>query len=57
MTKLDDIIATGNRGWQAGPGQLMLDSHIECADGYRLSGEVRQYLDLDGDDARGGETS
>ena len=23
MTKLNDTIATGNRGWQAGPGQLM----------------------------------
>ena len=23
MSKLESIIATGNRGWQAGPGQLM----------------------------------
>lgn len=35
MTKLNDTIATGNRGWQAGPGQLMPNSHIECVDGYR----------------------
>ena len=37
MSKLESIIATGNRGWQAGPGQLMPNSHIECVDGYRIS--------------------
>ncbi len=41
MTRLEEIIATGNSGWQAGlvnairPGPDR--SHIRCVDGYRLS--------------------